>query len=448
MSVTTESLGNHVIEMVVTVEAERFSAAVQQAVRKLSPKTDIPGFRQEDENKPRKLVEAVVGTEALYDEAIQGILIGAYKEALQESGYEAAADPENLTILQAEDGKELIFKTKVAVKPDAILGQYKGLEVEKSAAAVTPEQVEEDLLQLQHRRANLFILQEGTVESDDKATIDFEGFVDGEALDGGKAANYELIIGSNSFIPGFEEQLTGAQIGQETEIQVQFPDDYHSEDWRGKKALFKIFVHQVMRKDLTPLDDEFATKFSDFATLDELRADLYAKRLQRTEQQVENACRNALVKKAVDNAAVEFPKAMVQKYTLQLFQQFGQSIRAQGMEPDDYLRVMNTTKEAIVEQMKPKAEQTVKTELVLRQIAKLENIVVSDADFDAEVQKLSEEYKQSPASILMTMGEGGQEEFRQGMRNDRVVALLETTAIVTTPAPAAPAPAATATTTD
>ncbi|MDR3271292.1 MAG: trigger factor, partial [Peptococcaceae bacterium] len=335
-------------------------------------------------------------------------------------------DQPDIDFVQIEEGKDLIFKAKVTVKPDVELGEYKGLNIEKKPAVVAPEEVEESLKRRQTQHAKLLTLEEGTVENGDIAEIDFEGFVDGAPFPGGAGENYDLTIGSGSFIPGFEEQLIGAAAGEERNVNVQFPDEYHSQELAGKQALFKVKVNMVKRKELAPLDDEFAKDTSEFATLDELRADILTQLMKVVENKVENDYRNDIVTKAAENASVDIPPVMIDHRAEQMVREFEQNLAYQGLNLERYMQYVHTTEEAMKEQFRSQAEQSVKTELVLEQIAKAEGIAVADEEVDEEIGKMAELYKQDVVALKQMLAQKGDlGNYRQGIVNEKTIKLLE-----------------------
>lgn len=422
MSVKMEKIEKNTVELEITVEAKVFSSAVTKAAKKLANKVNIPGFRKG--KAPRTMVERTVGTAALYNEAVDDVLGPAYMKAVEESGIEPVDRPE-VDLVQMEDGKELIFKAKVTVKPEVELGTYKGLEVEKTAAVVTDEEVEEDLKRKQEQHAKVITLEEGTVENKDTVTIDFAGSVDGVPFEGGTAEGYDLVIGSGSFIPGFEEQLIGAQIGQEVDVNVRFPDEYHVADLKGKDALFKVKVHKIKRKELTPLDDEFAKDISEFATLDELKVDLRDKLMKAAEQRAESEYRNAIVAKAVENASVEIPEAMVSSRIDTMVQDLEQNLSYQGLDLETYFYYIGTNEQEMRERFRPQAAENVKTELVLEAIAKAEGIQVAEEELNDELAKLAERYQTSPENLKQALAARGELNlYRQSLISEKTVSFL------------------------
>ncbi|MDA8229187.1 MAG: trigger factor [Desulfitobacterium hafniense] len=422
MSVKVEKVAKNTVELEITVAADEFSSAVNKAAKKLAQKVNVPGFRKG--KAPRRFVEQYVGTQSLYNEALDEVLGPAYVKAVEESQIEPVDRPD-IDLVQIEDGKELIFKAKVDVKPEVELGEYKGLKVEKEAVTVADEEVEADLKRKQEQHAKALTLEEGTVEHGDTATIDFEGFVDGVAFPGGKGENYDLVIGSGSFIPGFEDQLVGTQIGQEVDVNVRFPDEYHSEDLKGKEALFKVKVHKIKRKELSPLDDEFAKDISEFDSLDELKADIRNKLLKAAEQRAENVYRNSIVQKAVDNASVEIPEAMINQRVDAMAEELSRNLSYQGLTLEQYYMYTNSNEEDMRERFRPQAAEGVKTELVVEAIAKAEGIQVAEDEVNEELVKLAEQYKQ-PVEVLKKalQARGELNMYKQGLVSEKTVNFL------------------------
>ncbi|MEL1133900.1 trigger factor [Desulfitobacterium sp. THU1] len=422
MSVKMEKIEKNTVELEVTVDAKVFSAAVNKAAKALANKVNVPGFRKG--KAPRMMVERYVGTAALYNDAADDILGAEYMKAVDEAGIEPVDRPE-IELVQMDDGQDLIFKAKVTVKPEVELGDYKGLQVEKLAATVTDEEVEQDLARKQDQHAKILNLEEGSVQDKDNANIDFSGSVDGVLFEGGTAEGYDLVIGSNSFIPGFEDQLIGAQIGQEVDVNVRFPDEYHVEDLKGKDALFKVKVNRIKRKELAALDDEFAKDISEFETLDELKADLRDKLMKAAEQRAEMEYKNAIVAKAVDNASVEIPTAMIDNRIGMMLDDMAQNLSYQGLDLETYCQYTGTSMDDLKENVRPQASENVKSELVLEAIAKAEGIEVSEEEVNSELAKLSERYQTSPENLkqaLMARGEMGM--YRQSLVSEKTVNFL------------------------
>ena len=408
MSVSVEKTEKNIVALEVTVEAEKFVVAVNQAAKNLSKKVNVPGFRKG--KAPRRMVELHLGKEALYDEALDHLIGPAYAEAVIESGIEPVDRPE-VDLVQIEEGKDLIFKAKVFVKPEVDLGEYKGLKIEQDAVSVTDEQVIKELQNKQQQHARLVTLEAGTVENEDTVTIDFEGFKDDVAFVGGKSANYELVIGSGTFIPGFEEGLIGVEVGQHVDVNVTFPDEYHSLELAGQKAVFKTDIKKIQRKEFSALDDEFAKDVSEFETLDELKTDLRNKLLKHGEELTKTNHQKVILAKVVDNASVEIPEVMVTERVKVMVDDLSRNLTQQGMTLEQYYQYTSTTEEVMEERLRPQAAESVKADLVLEAIAKAEGIEVTEDEVNEEIKKLSEQYKQDAQLLKRTLIARGEFEF-------------------------------------
>ncbi|KAF0994267.1 trigger factor [Geobacillus sp. TFV-3] len=402
MSVKWEKLEGNEGVLTVEVDAEKVNEGLDAAFKKVVKNITLPGFRKG--KVPRVLFEKRFGVEALYQDALDLLLPEAYAKAVEEAGIEPVSMPE-IDIEQMEKGKSLIFKAKVTVKPEVKLGQYKGLEVEKMDATVTDEDVENELKRLQENYAELVVKEDGTVENGDTAVIDFEGFVDGEPFEGGKAENYSLEIGSGTFIPGFEEQLVGMKAGEEKEIQVTFPEEYHAEQLAGKPATFKVKVHEVKAKQLPALDDEFAKDVDEeVETLDELKAKIRTRLEEAKKNEAETALRNAVVEKAAANAEMDIPEVMIKNETDRMLREFDQRLQMQGLNLQLYYQFSGQDEAALREQMREDAEKRVRAALTLEAIAKAENIEVTDEEVNEELEKMAEAYKLSVDKLKELLG--------------------------------------------
>ncbi len=422
MAVKVDKIEKNRVSMEITVPAGEFQTAYDRAYKRISAQVNISGFRKG--KAPKALVEARVGKEAIIEEAYEYVIPEAYKKALDESGIEPVDRPE-VEVVSADAGKEMVFTVKVYVKPEVELGQYKGLGVDKSIEAVTEEQVENQLKSLQERYAKITNLEEGTVENGDTAVIDFEGFVDDVEFPGGKGTDYPLVIGSNSFIPGFEEQLIGAALGAEVEVRVTFPEEYHSADLAGKDALFKVAVKGIKRKELTHLDDEFAKDVSEFESLEELKSDIRNKLLKTAEERAEREFKNAVIQKAVENSTVDIPAVMIDHRVGDMINDLAQRLQYQGLSFEQYLQYAGTSQNELMEKYRPQAEQSVKTELVLEAVAKAEGIEASDEEIQAEIEKYAAQYKQEPAQFRKILEQRGELNlFGRGVVNDKTVDML------------------------
>jgi trigger factor len=390
MSAKWEKLEGNQGVLTVEVDAEKVNEGLDAAFKKVVKKINVPGFRKG--KVPRALFEKRFGVEVLYQDALDILLPEAYAKAVEETGIEPVDRPE-IDIEQMEKGKSLIFTAKVTVKPEVKLGEYKGLEVEKMDTTVTDEDVENELKRLQERHAELVVKEGGKIENGDTAVIDFEGFVNGEAFEGGKGENYSLEIGSGTFIPGFEEQLIGLEAGAETEIEVTFPEEYHANELAGKPATFKIKVHEIKTKQLPALDDEFAKDVDEeVETLDELKAKIKQRLEEAKKNEAETTLRNTVVEKAAENAEIDIPEVMVKNETDRMLREFEQRLQMQGLNLELYYQFSGQDEAALREQMKEDAEKRVRVSLTLEAIAKAENIEVTEEDVNKELEEMSKMY--------------------------------------------------------
>ncbi|MFW5433682.1 trigger factor [Paenibacillus apiarius] len=404
MKATWEKIENNVGVLEVEVNADRVTEALDQAFKKVSKRANVPGFRKG--RVPRPIFEAKYGVESLYQEAIDIMLPEAYTQAVKETEIKPVDQPE-IEVEQIGKGQTFKFKAKVTVKPEVKLGDYKGLEVEKQEVEVTDEELSAELTRMQERHAELVIVDEDTAATGDSVVIDFEGFVEGEAFEGGKAERYTLELGSNSFIPGFEEQLVGLGTGDFKDVEVTFPEHYHAENLAGKPAVFKVKVHEIKRKQLPKLDDEFAKDVSEFETLDEYKADLQKQLQERKEREAESAREAAVVEKAAQNAEVEIPHAMIESEIQHMVKDLDNRLRMQGMNIDMFLTLSGQTIADLREQMQKEANTRVKNNLVLEQIAKEENVSISDEELQEELEKMAQAYQRSAEEIRTILENNG-----------------------------------------
>ncbi|ASS66356.1 MULTISPECIES: trigger factor [unclassified Paenibacillus] len=396
MAATWEKIETNVVSIDVEVGAEQVKDALDQAFKKVVGRVNVPGFRKG--KVPRGMFESRFGVESLYQDAIDILLPTAYADALKETGVEPVDRPE-IDIEQFAKGESFKFKAKVTVKPEVKLGDYKGVEVAAADAEVTEEELSAELDRLQQRHAELVVVEEGASENGDVTVIDFEGFVDGEAFEGGQAERYTLELGSNSFIPGFEEQVVGMATGDFKDVEVTFPEEYHAENLAGKPAVFKVKLHEIKRKNLPALDDEFAKDVSEFDTLEEFKQDLSSKLKERKQQESEQARENALVDKVAEAAEVEIPEAMINSEVDFLLRDFENRIRQQGLNMDLYYQFSGQDEAALREQMRADAQKRVLNNLVLDAIAKQENIEISEEEVGEELENLSKSYNRPAAEL-------------------------------------------------
>ncbi|ASJ52813.1 trigger factor [Brevibacillus formosus] len=389
MAANWEKVENNQGVLTVEVDATQVDAALDQAFKKVVQKVQVPGFRKG--KVPRKMFESRFGVESLYQDALDILLPTAYGQAVREAGIEPVDRPE-VDVTQMEQGKNLIFKATVTVKPEVKLGDYKGLSIEEKDFSVTEESVDAELKRMQERHAELVAVEAGAAQTGDIAVIDFEGFQDGVAFEGGKAEDYSLELGSGTFIAGFEEQLIGLNIGEEKEITVTFPEEYHSPNLAGKEAVFQVKLNSLKRKNMPVLDDEFAKDVSEFDTLEELKADTKKKLEEKTEQEKDQYVREQLVLKAAENAEIDLPAVMVEHELDQMVNEFGQRLQYQGMTLELYYQFSGMDESQLRDQLRADATSRVRTSLTLEAIGKAENIEATEEDVTAELEKLAGVY--------------------------------------------------------
>ncbi|SDO98939.1 trigger factor [Selenomonas ruminantium] len=405
MKVTVENGENQQVTLTVEVEAAEVSKAVEKAVKRLSNRVNIPGFRKG--KAPRKIIERNVGMDAIMQEAFDIVGPKAFADALEEQKIEPVSRPQ-IDIETLEDGKDLVFKATVTPRPEVTLGEYKGLKVEKNVEAVTDEDVEKQLKTFQDRQGKMVDAPEGAeVKDGDFTTLDFEGFVDGEAFEGGKGQDYPLQIGSGSFIPGFEDQLIGAKIGEEKEVNVTFPEEYHAKELAGKAAMFKCTIRSIKQKELPAMDDELAKKVSKFETLDELKADIRKNLEENAARKAENDQKSAAIEMATNNITVDIPAVMIDNRVEGMIREMAMRLEQQGMSFDAYLQYAGTDINKIREDYRETAEKNVRTDLMLEEVAKAEDIKVEAKDLDAEVAGMAAAYGATPQQVQKIIKEQG-----------------------------------------
>ena len=404
MKATWEKIEKNLGVLDVEVEADRVAAALDKAFNKVVKQANVPGFRKG--KVPRSIFEARFGVESLYQDAIDILLPEVYGEAVDQADIFPVDRPE-IDIEQFEKGQSFKFKAKVTVKPEVKLGEYKGLEIAAVTAEVSDEELNDELKRMQERHAELVVIDEGAAASGDIAVIDFDGSVDGVPFEGGQAERYSLELGSNSFIPGFEDQVIGMATGDFKDVEVTFPENYHVEDLANKQAIFKVKVHEIKRKQLPELDDEFAKDVSEFETLDEYKEDLKKQLLTRKEQEAQGIRENDVVEKAAANAEIEIPEAMVQAEVQNMMRDFDNRLRQQGMNLDMFLSFSGQSKSDMEAQMKNDAEKRVRNNLVLEQIAKEEKLEVSEDEINEELNNMAEMYKRPVDEIRSILASNG-----------------------------------------
>ena len=390
MSVQVEKLEKNMAKLTIEVAAEELEKAIEAAYQKNKSKISIPGFRKG--KVPRQMIERMYGKEVFYEDAANALIPDAYEKALDECEEDIVSSP-SIDVVQIEAGKPFIFTAEVALKPEVKLGKYKGVKVEKADIAVTDEEVDAEINKERENNARNIEVTDRAVKDGDITTLDFEGFVDGVAFEGGKGENYPLTIGSGAFIPGFEEQLIGAEIGKEVEVNVTFPEDYQAEDLKGKAAVFKCTVKEIKEKQLPDLDDEFASEVSEFETLAEYKADVKGKLEERKAKEAKDAKEAAVIEEIVKDSEMEIPEAMLATQQRQMVDEFAQRIQMQGLSIDQYFQFTGSSYEQMIEQVKPQAEKRIQSRLVLEAVAKAENITATDEDYEDELKVMAEAYQ-------------------------------------------------------
>ena len=421
MSVQVEKLEKNMAKLTVEVSAEDFKAAIKKAFNKNKNRFAIPGFRKG--KAPQAMIEKMYGEGVFYEDAADEAINASYAEAMKESGLDIVSRPE-VTIEKIGKDEPFVYSALVAVKPEVTLGQYKGVEVEKADASVSAEDVEAELKKVQEQNARLLTVEDRGVEDGDQTVIDFEGFVDGKGFEGGKAEDYPLTIGSHSFIDTFEEQLIGKKIGEECEVNVTFPTEYHAADLAGKPATFKVTVKEIKVKELPELNDEFASEVSEFDTLDEYKKDVEKKLAEKKEIEANSKNEDAVVAKVVENATMEIPDKMIDAQAENMVQDMARRMQSQGLSLDMYLKYTGMTVEQMKEQARPDAEKRIRTRLVLEAVAQAENIQISDEKVDEEVAKMAEAYKMVVEKLKSYMSESDVKQMKEDLAVQQAVDLL------------------------
>ena len=421
MSVKVETLEKNMAKLVIEVSAEEFEKALQAAYNKNKSKISIPGFRKG--KVPRQMVEKMYGPSFFYEDAANMLIPVEYDKAAAECGLEIVSRPV-IDVEQIEKGKAFIFTAEVAVKPEVTLGEYKGIEVAKAEVEVTEEEVAAELEKEREKNARTISVEDRAVENGDMIMLDFEGFVNGVAFDGGKGENYPLTIGSNAFIPGFEDQLVGAKIGEDVEVNVTFPEEYQAKELAGCPAVFKCKVNEIKVKELPELDDDFAQDVSKFDTLAEYKEDIQAKLAANKTDAAKRAKEDAVIEKIIENATMEIPEAMIDTQARQLVDEFAQRVQAQGLSFEQYLQFTGMNLDTALEQMKPNAVKRIQSRLVLEAVVKAENIEISDEDVKAEIAKMAETYKMDVEKLAEMMNDEEKKQIQMDMAIEKAVELV------------------------
>ena len=426
MSVQVEKLEKNMAKLTTEVSAEEFDAAIEQAYQKDKKKISLPGFRKG--KAPRKMIEKMYGTGVFYEDAANIVIPKAYSEAAKECGEEIVSQPE-ISVTQIGAGQPFIFTAEVALKPAVTLGDYKGVEVEKTPVEVSEEEVDKEVDKERENNSRTIDVDDRAVEKGDMIKLNFEGFVDGTPFEGGKAEDYSLTIGSGSFIPGFEDQLIGAKIGEEVEVNVTFPEEYHAAELKGKPAVFKCTVNEIKVKELPEADDEFAKDVSEFDTLAEYKDDIRAKLLEKKTADAKREKQNKTVAKAVENATMEIPEAMITEQVRRMADDFARRLQSQGLSMDQYMQFTGLTMDALAQQMRPEALKRIQNSLVLEAIAKAENIEVSDEKVNEEIEKMAAAYKMEADKLKELIGDAEKEQMKSDLAIQAAVDMITDAAV-------------------
>ena len=418
-------------KITITVDADAFEEAMVKSYNKNKKNISIQGFRKG--KAPRKMVEKLYGPEVFYEDAANFAIPDAYEEAAKESGLEIVSRPE-IDVVEIEKGKDFIFTATVAVKPEVTLGDYKGIEVEKKTVKVMAADVNAEIDKVREQNSRMITVENRGIKKDDTAVIDFEGFVDGEPFQGGKGEDYSLVIGSHSFIDTFEDQLVGKKAGEEVDVNVTFPEEYHEASLKGKPALFKVTVKEIKKKELPKLDDEFASEVSEFETLKEYKASVKKNLTERRKEEAKREKENAVVEKVVENITVELPEPMIDEQTQQMIQEFAGRLSSQGLSFEQYMQMTGMTVDALMGQMKPEAEKRIRTRLALEAIVDAEKIKATAKDIDKEIENMANMYQMEVDKIKEMIGDAEKEQIGKDLAVQKAVDFVVKNAVEVEPA--------------
>ncbi|MCX4273388.1 MAG: trigger factor [Acetatifactor sp.] len=418
MSLQVEKLEKNMARLTIEVAAEELEKAIEEAYRKERNRISIPGFRKG--KAPRKLIEQMYGKEVFYEDAANALISEAYEKELENCEESVVSQP-RINVVQIEAGKPFIFTAEVALKPEVTLGKYKGVKVDAADLEVTDEEIDAEIGKERDNSARTVPVEGRPVQDGDMTVIDFEGFVDGVAFEGGKGTDYPLTIGSGAFIPGFEEELIGAEIGKETDVNVTFPEDYQAAELAGKAAVFKCTVKEIKEKELPALDDEFAAEVSEFDTLAEYREDTKKKIGERKAEAARSAREEAVIDAIIEDAQMEIPEAMLETQQRQMVEDFAQRLQMQGLSMEQYMQFTGATPQMMLEQIKPQALRRIQSRLVLEAVAAAEKMEATEEEFEAEVAKMAEGYKMEPDKVKELLGEGGKKQVMEDICVNKAV---------------------------
>ena len=421
MSLQVEKMEKNMAKLTIEVAAEDLEKAMQNAYQKAKGRISIPGFRKG--KAPRKMIEQMYGKGVFLEDAVNALIPEHYSKALAECEFEIVSQP-TIDITQAEPGKAFIFTAEVATKPEVTLGDYKGVEVPKTEITVTDEDVDAEIKKEQEKNSRTINVEDRGAQLQDVVTIDFEGSVDGVPFDGGQATEYPLTLGSNTFIPGFEDQLVGAKVGDDVDVKVTFPEEYQAKELAGKEAIFKCAVKKIEAKELPELDDDFAKDVSEFDTLVEYKEHVKTNLVERKENEAKRAKEDAAVDKAIENAQMDIPEAMLQTQCRQMLDDFSRRMQSQGLSMDQYFQFTGMTAEKMMEDMKPQALKRIQTRLVLEKVAEVENIQPTEEEVNEEISKMAEAYKMEADKLKELLGERELEQMKKDMAVQKAVTVI------------------------
>ena len=426
MSVTVEKKDNNMAVLTIEVPAEKFVEAIEKAYQRQKKSIVIPGFRKG--KAPRRMIQKLYGAQVFFEEAANLIFQTTYSDAAKESGEKIVSSPQ-IDIKQIEEGKPFIYTATVALRPEVTLGQYKGVEIPKKEVTVSEEEIMADIDREREQNARDLDVDDRPVKDKDRIKLDFDGTVDGERFDGGKAEDFDLTIGSGSFIPGFEDQIIGKNIGEEFDVNVTFPEDYHAEALKGKPAVFRCKVNSISEHQVPELDDDFVQDVSEFDTVEEYKADVEKKIRERKEKALKSENESAAVRAAVKNASMDIPDAMVEEQAQTLVNEFAQRIQSQGMNMQQYMQITGMNEQTLAQQMKPQALERIQNSLLLEAVAKAENVEISDERLDEEVEKMAEAYNMEKEKLYDLMGEESRAQMKQDLAIQEAVKIIAENAV-------------------
>lgn len=421
MSAQVERLEHNMVKVTIEIAAEEFGKAITRAYNKNKKNISIPGFRKG--HVPQQLVEKMYGAGVFYEDAANDIINSTYGEEAKSTGLEFVSRPE-FDVTQIEKGKDFIYTATVAVRPEVTLGEYKGLEVKKRVAEVTESEVDDEIRKEQEKNARMIDIDDRGVEKGDTVNLDYSGSVDGEKFDGGTASGQTLVIGSNAFIPGFEDQLIGVLTGEECKVYVKFPEEYHSTDLAGKDAVFECKVNKIQKKELPELNDDFAQDVSEFDTMEEYRNDVREKLLDRKSAQVKSEKENEAVDKLIEISEMDIPEAMINSQAAQMYQEFAQRLQSQGIPVDMYFQYQGSTPEKALEDMKPQAKKQIETRLVLEEVAKAAGIEITDEKVDQEIERIATAYQMEKEKLAEVMSDFEKEQIKKDLAVQEAITLI------------------------